>query len=75
MQSTLANLTIELDLQPGERLVLPQPLLDAVGPGRWRITVQPVPPVTPAPPVRQHGAFLNGYAPEDEGLYDDAPTR
>mgnify|MGYP000064103910 FL=1 len=21
--------------------------------------------------VRNHSAFLNGYAPEDEGLYDD----
>jgi len=26
-------------------------------------------------PVRQHDAFLNSYAPEDEGLYDDYPTR
>ena len=25
--------------------------------------------------VRNHGAFLNGYAPEDEGLYDDAVAR
>lgn len=23
-------------------------------------------------PLRDHGAFLNGYAPEDEGLYDVA---
>lgn len=22
--------------------------------------------------IRVHSAFLNGYAPEDEGLYDDA---
>ena len=27
------------------------------------------------PTVRQHDAFLNSYAPEDEGLYDDYPTR
>jgi hypothetical protein len=25
--------------------------------------------------IRDHSAFLNGYAPEDEGLYDDAPAR
>ena len=25
--------------------------------------------------VRDHGAFLNSYAPQDEGLYDDAATR
>ena len=30
---------------------------------------------TIAPTVRQHDAFLNSYAPEDEGLYDDYPTR
>ena len=24
---------------------------------------------------RDHSAFLNSYAPEDEGLYDDAATR
>jgi hypothetical protein len=22
-------------------------------------------------PIRDHAAFLNGYTPEDEGLYDD----
>lgn len=26
-------------------------------------------------PVRDHGAFLNGYAPEDEGLYNHAASR
>ncbi|MSU60834.1 MAG: hypothetical protein EXS31_00295 [Pedosphaera sp.] len=25
--------------------------------------------------VRDHSAFLNGYAPEDEGLYDNAASR
>lgn len=25
--------------------------------------------------IRNHGAFLNSYAPEDEGLYDDAIAR
>jgi len=25
--------------------------------------------------VRDHGAFLNSYAPQDEGLYDDATAR
>jgi hypothetical protein len=25
--------------------------------------------------VRDHGAFLNSYAPEDEGLYDDTVSR
>jgi predicted DNA-binding antitoxin AbrB/MazE fold protein len=26
---------------------------------------------SPEQPVREHTAFLNSYAPEDEGLYDD----
>jgi hypothetical protein len=25
--------------------------------------------------ARDHSAFLNSYAPQDEGLYDDAATR
>jgi hypothetical protein len=25
--------------------------------------------------IRDHGAFLNSYAPDDEGLYDDAVAR
>jgi len=25
--------------------------------------------------LRDHSAFLNSYAPQDEGLYDDAPAR
>ncbi len=25
--------------------------------------------------LRDHTAFLNGYTPEDEGLYDDGPAR
>jgi hypothetical protein len=26
-------------------------------------------------PWRDHSAFLKGYVPEDEGLYDDCPSR
>jgi hypothetical protein len=25
--------------------------------------------------IRDHSSFLNSYAPQDEGLYDDAATR
>jgi hypothetical protein len=25
-------------------------------------------------PIRDHGAFLNSYSPQDEGLYDDAAS-
>ena len=32
-------------------------------------------PLRPAPAFRDHSAFLNSYAPEDEGLYDDVARR
>jgi hypothetical protein len=31
--------------------------------------------VRDVPLLRDHTAFLNSYAPEDEGLYDDAAAR
>jgi hypothetical protein len=45
--------------------------VDSIGAGRWIITVQPI-AATRSPSARRgHGAFLNSYAHEDEGLYDD----
>jgi hypothetical protein len=72
MKDTLVKLTYEIELEPGEKLTLPQALSDSVGAGRWLITVRPLP--SPSPP-RAHRAFLSSYAPEDEGLYDDDPAR
>lgn len=71
MKDELVRLTYEIELQPGEQLRLPEALVASIGPGRWRLTVQPV----RQRPVRSHAAFLNSYAPEDEGLYDDYPAR
>jgi hypothetical protein len=71
MKDELVRLTCDIELQPGEQLRLPESLLAQIGPGRWRLTVQAL----QQPPVRHHAAFLNGYAPEDEGLYDDYPAR
>jgi ferredoxin len=71
MKDELVCLTCEIELQPGEPLRLPEALAAAIGPGRWRLTVQAV----RRPPVRSHSAFLNSYAPEDEGLYDAYPAR
>jgi hypothetical protein len=73
MNSMPLNLTCEVELQPGEKLSLPPALVDNVGPGRWIVTVQPA-VEGDLPLVRRHDAFLNGYAPEDEGLYDDSST-
>ena len=68
------NRTCEIELGPGEKLALPPAIVESVGPGRWIITVRPLGDAT-ANLVRRHDAFLNGYALEDEDLYDDAPSR
>jgi hypothetical protein len=68
MSDTPGHLEAEVELRPGERLTLPSALVDSVGAGRWLITVAPL--GNPGPAVRAHDAFLAGYAPEDEGLYD-----
>jgi len=70
MKSQPVKLTYEINLQPGEPLTLPPELTASIGTGRWLITIQPVSPPVPLL-TRNHGAFLNSYAPEDEGLYDD----
>jgi len=41
---------------------------------RARPARYPEPAGTP-PVLRDHQGFLNSYAPEDEGLYDDAASR
>lgn len=74
MESSLVQFSYEIELQPGEKLNLPRTIVDAVGAGRWRITVESADQTKSSMP-RDHGAFLNSYAAEDEGLYDDCATR
>ncbi len=71
MKANWLELTCEIELGEGEQLSLPESLTRPVGPGRWLITVQPA----ASSAFRDHRAFLNGYAPQDDGLYDDAATR
>jgi hypothetical protein len=66
MQDEPVRLTCDIELQPGEQLRLPESLLTRIGPRRWRLAV----PALRRRPVRSHAAFLDGCAPEDEGLYD-----
>jgi len=70
MKDQLVELAYTVELEEGEKLTLPPALVDIVGPGRWMLAVRPWPGPT-ATAVRRHDAFLNGYAPEDEGIYDD----
>jgi hypothetical protein len=70
MKDHMVELTCTIELDAGEKLALPAALGQIVGPGRWLLTVRPwsgAGNVT----VRRHSAFLDGYAAEDEGLYDD----
>jgi hypothetical protein len=70
MQTDPAEITFDVHLQPGEALSLPAGVEGIVGPGHWLVSIRPADDA-PARPVRDHSAFLNSYAPEDEGLYDD----
>jgi hypothetical protein len=65
MKHELTELSFAVELEPGEKLTLPTEVVESVGAGRWILTIRP------AQAVRRHDAFLNGYAPEDEGLYED----
>jgi len=67
VKSHVVGLTYEIELQPGEELVLPESLVKSLGAGRWLITVRSL----PAAQLLDSNAFLDSYAPEDEGLYDD----
>ena len=73
MSSELITLTYEIELQPGEKLNLPDSILESVAAGRWIITIQQK--AQESNITRSHDAFLHGYAPEDEGLYEDYPSR
>lgn len=64
-------MTFEVDLETGEKLELPENLTQNLGAGKWLVTIQP----KISPKIRDHAAFLNSYAEEDEGLYDDYPSR
>jgi hypothetical protein len=73
MEITALNFSVALG--PGEKLSLPQAIIDTIGPGRWTISISPEDAAPGHPPIRDHSAFLDSYGPEDEGLYDDLAAR
>lgn len=75
MNGNLLNLTFEIEVKDDEKLVLPEALVRAIGTGRWLISIQPLNALAAPAPLRSHAAFLHSYAPEDNGLYDDYPSR
>jgi hypothetical protein len=75
MQIDRNPITFEVELQAGDKLTLPEAVAVGIGPGHWRVTISPVETGAQPKRVRGHSAFLNSYAPEDEGLYDDCSAR
>jgi hypothetical protein len=63
-----------------ERAVEQLPLTDFVRLAVWvdqrrqQLAISPAAADKSQAVVRDHSAFLNSDAPQDEGLYDDAPT-
>ena len=75
MQANPVSMSVTIELAPGEKLCLPPSIVDSIGPGHWVITISPLGEEGLNESVRGHGALLNSYAPEDEGLYDDYAAR
>lgn len=71
MNNKLVKLTYEIEVKQGKKLTLPESLTNNLEPGRWLITITPITQESNPTMIRNHNAFLQGYAPEDEGLYDD----
>jgi hypothetical protein len=72
METKLSEITYDIKLLPGEPLSLPEDVAKILGPGHWLVSIRPA---NSNPSIRDHAAFLNSYAPEDEGLYDDYSAR
>ena len=72
MKSDSTKLSYQVQLQPGEKLTLAASLVESIGAGDWIVTIEQIDTVSER--IRNHKAFLNSYALEDEGLYDDYPT-
>ncbi len=71
MDSRVNEITYDITLQPGEPLSLPKEAAGILGPGHWLVSIRPADTGASGNSIRNHSAFLNSYAPEDEGLYDD----
>ncbi|MFN6569564.1 hypothetical protein [Dendronalium sp. ChiSLP03b] len=73
MNAELIKPIYEVEPQPGEKLNLPEPILESITTKRWVITIEQK--AEEPESTRSYDGFLNAYIPEDEGLYDDYPNR
>ena len=74
MPPKLTELKFEIEIQPSAELVFPKDLTKMVGPGRWLVSITSANQTRSSPPLRDHAGFLDSYAIDDEGLYDDYPV-
>jgi hypothetical protein len=74
MQPNISEFVYDIQLKPGESLSLPKEAASIVGPGHWQVTIRQSDAIETESSMRSHSAFINSYAPEDDGLYDDYPA-
>lgn len=74
MKAVARSLSYEIQLGPEESLSLPAELAACIRGGTWIVSVRPKDDWDDEA-ARDHSSFLSGYSDEDEGLYDDAPSR
>jgi hypothetical protein len=70
-RSKLSEVIYDVHLQPGEELSLPTDVAEMLGSNHLRVSIRAADDSGRGGLVRNHMAFLNSFAPEDEGLYDD----
>jgi hypothetical protein len=75
MQAKFTEITYDVQLQAGESLSVPKEIAEIVGPGHWVVSIRSAESESRPGAIRDHAAFLNSFAPEDEGLYDDYSAR
>ncbi|RCJ26131.1 hypothetical protein A6770_26720 [Nostoc minutum NIES-26] len=73
MNAELIKLIYEVEPQSGEKLNLPEPILESINTKRSVITIEQK--AEEPENTRSHDSFLNAYVPEDEELYEDYPNR
>lgn len=71
MKSQPVKLTYRIQLNEDESFTLPESVVNSISAGDWLVTIEQIESDTNS--IRDHQAFLNGYDPMDEGLYDDYP--
>jgi hypothetical protein len=55
MKMQLVNITYEIEVKPGKKLILPEFIRESIGAGNWIITIQPK--LNYSPVTRSHDPF------------------